>query len=284
MDVVDGCAFTVEHAGNVEGADGEGVQFDIEPHGRHLAHALRHFFRLHAVVKVQVPGFYGAGVRSGQMPHLIAGKGQSIPVIQAVHGHTVGAVVEGKDGLREVQVDLAYGYVEVLCRYPGRIRLAAKADPALFYPELREGNLLEEGLLGLGRVRFLRLRRFQEQADIRLPEEQAVCPGLAFEEAEPVHVLELNGFDVSFQVRSGIRGVPNGKVHMLQFQVSGQQGKVDLADLDIGPGDLGYGRPKLMLSHCVDDASAQDKPRQDGSRPNEGCFFTFVKSLHTRSF
>ena len=218
------------------------------------------------------------------MPHLIAGEGQCIPEIQAVHGHTVGAVVEGKDGLREVQVDLAYGYVEVLCRYPGGIRLAAKADPALFYPELREGHLFEEGLLGLGRVRFLRLRRFQEQADIRLPEEQAVCPGLSFEEAEPVNVLELNGFDASFQVRSGIRGVPNGKVHMLQFQVSGQQGKVDLADLDIGPGDLGYGRPKLMLSHCVDDASAQDKPRQNGSRPNEGCFFTFVKSLHTRSF
>ena len=174
--------------------------------------------------------------------------------------------------------------MEVLCRYPGGIRLAAKADPALFYPELREEHLLEERLLGLSSIRFLCLGRFQEHPDIRFPDEQAVCPGLSFEEAEPVNVLELNGFDASFQVRSGIRGVPNGKVHILQFQVSGQQGKVDVADLDIGPGDLGYGRPKLMLSHCANDASAQDKPRQDGSRPNEGCFFTFVKSLHTRSF
>ena len=140
VDVVYVHALAVEHAGDVDGAGGEGVQLDVEPHGRHLAHALRHFFLPDAVIQVHVLCFNGAGVVGGQMTHPITGKALRVREIQAVQRHAVGAVVEFKNVLRQVHGNLAHGEVDFLCRDPGGIRLAAQLDISAFNFKLSKGD------------------------------------------------------------------------------------------------------------------------------------------------
>ena len=132
-----------------------------------------------------------------------------------------------------------------------------------------------------GGVRFLFLGSFEEDASYGLPDEQALGPGLAFEQAEPAHVLQFEGLDVSLNVRPGVRGVPEGERHVPEMHVAGQQGKMDPAHLHLRTRDGVQGALELLPGHYINEEA---HPHKDDGGPKEYLASFLVNLLHGRSF